>query len=496
MSLGRFLVAYYLLSKVMKQDQKALTPRSASQSDWYTEVITRAKLADYSPVRGCMVIRPYGYAIWERIQQEMDKRIKALGVQNAYFPLFIPYSFLQREADHVEGFAPEVALVTHVGDKELEEKLVVRPTSETIIYEMFKDWIQSYRDLPLKVNQWCNVVRWEKRTTPFLRTTEFLWQEGHTAHATREEAEQMVADGLDMYADFVEEFLAIYSIKGKKTEAEKFAGAEYTTTFECMMRDKKALQSGTSHLLGQGFAEAFGVQYLGEDGDQHYAWTTSWGLSTRIIGAIILMHGDDKGLVLPPMIAPTQALIVPIFKAENKDQVASYVDQVQLKLQEQDVRFEADWTDNSPGWKFSEGEMRGIPVRIEVGPKDMEAGVVTVVKRTDGAKLQIKLDEVSDQLPKLLAEIQTEIYESAKQFTNENMLEVKTYDEFKELVNKDEEAVGFIKAYFCGDKDVEAKIKEETKYTSRCIPFETIDQEGECFVTGKPGKLTIFGKAY
>ncbi|MBL8015050.1 MAG: proline--tRNA ligase [Candidatus Doudnabacteria bacterium] len=480
----------------MKQDQKSLTPRSTSQSDWYTEVITRAKLADYSPVRGCMVIRPYGYAIWERIQAEMDKRIKALGVQNAYFPVFIPYSFLQREADHVEGFAPEVALVTHVGDKELEEKLVVRPTSETIIYEMFKDWIQSYRDLPLKVNQWCNIVRWEKRTTPFLRTTEFLWQEGHTAHATREEADEMVKAGLDMYAAFAEEFLAIYSIKGRKTEAEKFAGAEYTTTFECMMKDKKALQSGTSHLLGQGFAKAFDVQYLGEDGDKHYAWTTSWGLSTRIIGAIILMHGDDKGLVLPPMIAPTQALIVPIFKAENKDAVAEYISKVEASLKQQGIRYEVDWSENSPGWKFSEGEMRGIPLRIEVGSKDMDAGVVTVVKRTDSQKQQVQLSDLESTLPNLLETIQTEIYESAKKFTNENIIEVSTYEEFKELVNKTDEAVGFVKTYFCGDKDVEAQIKEETKYTSRCVPLETYDQEGKCFITGKPGKLTIFGKAY
>lgn len=480
----------------MKEDKKSLTPRSVSQSDWYTEVITRAKLADYSPVRGCMVIRPYGYAIWERIQQELDKKIKATGTKNAYFPLFIPFSFLQREADHVEGFAPEVALVTHVGDKELEEKLVVRPTSETIIYEMFKDWIQSYRDLPLKVNQWANVIRWEKRTTPFLRTTEFLWQEGHTAHATKEDADAMVTEALNMYYDFVKEYLAIYSIRGRKTEAEKFAGAEYTTTFECMMKDKKALQSGTSHLLSQNFVKSFDVNYLGEDGEQHSAWTTSWGFSTRIIGAIILMHGDDKGLVLPPNIAPTQALIVPIFKAENKDQVADYVAKVEESLKQIETRFETDWTDNSPGWKFSEGEMRGVPVRIEVGGKDMEAGVVTLASRLGGEKRQIKLEDLSAELPGILESIQNDIYNSAKNFTEENMLEVKTYEEFKELVNKSDEAVGFVKAYFCGDKEVEAQIKEETKYTSRCIPFETQDQEGTCFVTGKPGKLTIFGKAY
>lgn len=480
----------------MKQDQKALTPRSVSQSDWYTEVITRAKLADYSPVRGCMVIRPYGYAIWERIQQEMDKRIKAMGVQNAYFPLFIPYSFLEREADHVEGFAPEVAVVTHAGGKELEEKLVVRPTSETIIYEMFKDWVQSYRDLPLKINQWCNIVRWEKRTVPFLRTTEFLWQEGHTAHASKDEAEKMVADALNMYADFTKEFLAIYSIKGRKTEAEKFAGAEYTTTFECMMKDKKALQSGTSHLLGQGFAEAFGVKFLGEDGGEHFAYTTSWGLSTRIIGAIILMHGDDKGLVLPPMIAPIQVLVVPIFKPENKSEVEAYCRDVESSLKEAGIRYEVDWSENSPGFKFSEGEMRGIPLRIEVGGKDIEKQVVTVVKRTSGEKSEIAKDDVKSSVQPLLDAIQQEIYKSAKDFTNSNMVEVSSYDEFKELVNKSDEAIGFVKAYFCGDKAEEAQIKEETKYTTRCIPLDTYDQEGTCFKTGKPGKLTIFGKAY
>ncbi|MCA9379346.1 proline--tRNA ligase, partial [Candidatus Dojkabacteria bacterium] len=414
----------------------------------------------------------------------------------AYFPLFIPYSFLEREADHVEGFAPEVAVVTHAGGKELEEKLIVRPTSETIIYEMFKDWIQSYRDLPLKVNQWCNVVRWEKRTVPFLRTTEFLWQEGHTAHSTKEEAEKMVADALDMYHDFVRDFLAIYSIKGRKTEAEKFAGGEYTTTFECMMKDKKALQSGTSHLLSQEFAKSFNVQYLGEDGQQHYAWTTSWGLSTRIIGAIILMHGDDKGLVLPPQIAPTQVLIVPIFKSENRDQVASYVQEVEESLKNEGIRYEVDWSENSPGFKFSEGEMRGIPLRLEIGGKDIEKGVVTAVKRNDGSKSEIAKAEVTSQVNSLLGTIQQEIYAAAEQFTKDNTREVSSYDEFLELVNGTDEAVGFIKAYFCGEKDEEAKIKEETKYTTRCIPFDTIDTEGKCFKTGRPGKLTIFGKAY
>jgi prolyl-tRNA synthetase len=480
----------------MKQDQNALTPRSEDQAKWYTEVVTRAKLADYSPVRGCMVIRPYGYAIWERIQEVLGAEIKKSGAQNAYFPLFIPMSFIKKEAEHVEGFAPELATVTKVGDKQLEEELVVRPTSETIMYSMFKDWIQSYRDLPLKVNQWCNVVRWEKRTTPFLRTTEFLWQEGHTAHATKEEAAEEVSRALDMYYDFAKDYLAIYSLKGYKTEAEKFAGAEYTTTFECMMRDKKALQSGTSHMLGQNFSKSFDVKYLSENGEWEYVWQTSWGLSTRVIGAIILTHGDDKGLVLPPQIAPVQVQIVPIFKADTQAAVADYVSKIEEELKTSKIRFASDWTDNTPGWKFAEAEMRGIPVRIEVGPKDMEAGVVTLVKRNDGEKMQVKLENLNRQLTDLLTKIQAEMYASAQKFTQENTHEVKTYEEFLELVNSTEESVGFIKAYFCGDKEVEKQIKEETKYTTRCIPFETYEEEGVCFKTGKPGKLTIFGKAY
>ncbi len=481
---------------MQKEDKKALPPRSVDQSEWYTQVIMRAKLADYSPVRGCMVIRPYGYAIWERIQEVMNKKIKAMGVNNAYFPLFIPYSFLQREQDHVEGFAPEVALLTRVGDKELEEPLVVRPTSETIIYEMFKDWVQSYRDLPLKINQWCNVVRWEKRTTPFLRTTEFLWQEGHTAHVSRDEAEKMVAEALEMYSTFASEYLAIYSIPGRKTEAEKFAGAEYTTTFECMMRDRKALQSGTSHLLGQNFARAFGLEFVGEDHQMHYAWTTSWGLSTRIIGAIILTHGDDKGLILPPQIAPVQVVIVPIFKNENKSEVFDYCEKVQAQLENLNIRSEFDTSDNSPGWKFAEGEMRGIPLRVEVGSKDIAAQVLTVVKRNDGHKRQVPLTEISEVIPELLELIQAEMLQSAKEFTQQNTRRVDSYDEFKQLVNSTDEPLGFIEAFFSGEKVLEAQIKEETKYTTRCVPFATETESGSCFMSGKPGKLTIFGKAY
>jgi prolyl-tRNA synthetase len=475
------------------KDQKALTPRSTDQAKWYQEVITRAKLADYSPVRGCMVIRPYGYAIWEKIQQVLGAEIKKSGAQNAYFPLFIPYSFLQKEAEHVEGFAPEVAVVTYAGGEELEEKLVIRPTSETIMYSMFKDWIQSYRDLPLKVNQWTNVVRWEKRTQPFLRTAEFLWQEGHTAHAAREEAFEEVMRALKMYHDFAKDTLAMYSIMGYKTEKEKFAGAEFTTTFECMMKDGKALQSGTSHMLGQNFAKSFDVKFLDQDGEEKYVWQTSWGLSTRIIGGLIMMHGDDKGLILPPNIAPTQILIVPIFKSENKEQVAEYVTKVENILNELNLSFETDWSENSPGFKFSEGEMRGIPLRLEIGPKDIENNYVMTVNRVTGEKSVIVFDKLGSDLPLLLNSIQNEIYNSSKKYVEENTHEAKTYEEFKKLT---ETTVGYIKVYFCGDKVIEKQIQEETKYTTRCIPLETYDEEGTCFITGKSGKLTLFARAY
>ncbi len=476
-----------------KKDQKALTPRSQNQSEWYTEVVTRAKLADYSPVRGSMVIMPYGYAIWEKVQSGLDKLIKAAGVKNAYFPLFIPLSFLQKEAEHVEGFAPEVAIVTHAGDKELEEKLVVRPTSETIIYAKFAEWIQSYRDLPLKINQWANIVRWEKRTIPFLRTSEFLWQEGHTAHATKEEADAEVLRALNMYHDFVEQDMAMYTIRGYKTEAEKFAGADYTTTIEALMRDGKALQSGTSHMLGQNFAKSFDVKFLDQTGAEQYVWQTSWGLSTRIIGGLILMHGDDKGLVLPPRIAPVQVIVVPIYKSDNRDVVMDFVNQIASKLTEGGFSFEVDDSDNSPGFKFADAEMRGIPVRLEVGPKDVAANSVLAVKRVDGTKQPIPAAELSSVLSELMVEIQSQMLVNAKNFTDENTHEATSYEEFKQLT---ETQTGFIKAFFCGDKAIEKQIQEETKYTSRCIPLETFEQEGKCFMTGKPGKLTLFAKAY
>ncbi len=477
------------------QDQKALTKRSEDQSKWYTEVVLRSKMADYSPVRGCMVIRPYGFSMWETVQQVMGKMITDAGVKNAYFPIFIPLSFLEREADHVEGFAPEVAIVTHAGNKELEEKLVVRPTSETIIYEMFSQWVQSYRDLPIKINQWANVVRWEKRTTPFLRTTEFLWQEGHTIHADKEEAAAEVDRALTMYHDFVRDVMAMYTIKGYKTEAEKFPGAEYTTTIESLMADKKALQTGTSHLLNQSFAKSFGVTFTGENGEEQTVWPTSWGLSTRVIGGLILMHGDDKGLVLPPNIAPIKVIIVPIFKADSEEAVRVHIEKVEKILADSNISYEADWTDNAPGFKFGEAEMRGIPIRLEVGPKDAENDAVMTVVRHSGEKESVKLADLSGWMPKKLQEIQDAILAKSKQFTEDNIHTVKTKEEFFELV-KGDEPVGFVRAAFSGNKELEAEIQEKTKYTTRVVPFDTYNEDPECIFSGEKGKWTLFAKSY
>jgi prolyl-tRNA synthetase len=419
--------------------------------------------------------------------------IKAAGVKNAYFPIFIPYSFLQKEAEHVEGFAPEVAVVTHAGGEELEEKLVVRPTSETMIYEMFSQWIESYRDLPLKINQWANVVRWEKRTTPFLRTTEFLWQEGHTAHATKEEAEQEVMRALDMYQDLVTNVLAMDVIKGYKTEKEKFAGAEYTTTIEGLMKDGKALQSGTSHLLSENFVKSFNVKYAAEDGSEKFVYTTSWGLSTRVIGGLILQHGDDKGLVLPPSVAPVQVGIVPIFQSDNKAKIEQYIAGITKLIETTGLSYEVDWSENSPGFKFSQTEMKGIPVRLEVGPKDMEKEKVTAVMRTSGDKDEISVDDLPQKLQEKMQIVQDDILNSARKFREGHTQRVESYDDFKKAT---EGEMGFIEAFFCGDAALEKQIQEETKYTTRCIPFDTYDQEGKCILSGKPGKLTLFARAY
>lgn len=440
-----------------------------------------------------MIIKPYGYAIWEMIQQDLGSRIKNAGVKNVYFPLFIPYRFLEQEAKHVEGFAPEVAVVTHAGGEELEEKLVVRPTSETIMYHTFKDWIESYRDLPLMINQWANVVRWEKRTTPFLRTSEFLWQEGHTAHANREDAVAEVFRALKMYGDFVREALALFTVPGYKTDKEKFAGADFTTTIEALMADGKALQSGTSHLLGQNFAKSFDIQYQTATGEREYVWQTSWGLSTRIIGAVILAHGDDFGLVLPPNIAPIQVVVVPIVKAGTFETVSAYVAEIEQTLKELGLRFEVDWRDYSPGFKFADAEMRGIPVRLEVGSRDVDENNVTVVTRHDLQKSAISKDSLIKQLPEILKTVQAEIYRKSQTFTEANIVDVTSEEEFIEASKQE---FGFVRGYFCGETDIEKLIQEKTKFTTRCVPLATFDNVGTCFMTGKPGKLTLFAKAY
>lgn len=485
-----------------------LTPRNESQSKWYSEVVEQSGLAEHSPVRGCMVIKPYGYAIWEAIQQDLDGRIKKAGVKNAYFPLFVPKSFLSREAEHVKGFAKECAIVTHYRLREcsdgsgvevdpeakLEEELIIRPTSETIIYDAFSRWVKSWRDLPLLINQWANVVRWEKRTRPFLRTSEFLWQEGHTAHATEEDAAIEVRRALQMYHDFAKETLALPTQMGLKTRKESFPGADYTTSIEALLKDGKALQAGTSHMLGRNFSRSFEVKYLGKDNKEHYVWQTSWGMSTRILGAMILMHGDDKGLVLPPRVAPIQVIIIPIFRNNREESlVRDFVDNVNNALGGQ-LRVEADWRDETPGWKFSEWEMKGVPLRLEIGPRDVMDGSVSIALRNTGVKMTLKLsDDFSQKVKQILNRIQMEIYESALEFVEENTHEVISYED---LVKTSKEQVGFIKAYFCGDEKEEELIKSETGLTTRCIPFETIEKHGKCLKCGGEGKLTYFAKAY
>jgi prolyl-tRNA synthetase len=484
---------------------EGITPRGVDYSKWYLDVIAAAELADNSPVRGCMVIRPNGYAVWENIQKVLDKMFKETGVVNAYFPLFIPKSFLEAEADHVEGFAKECAVVTHhrlavdengklQPDGELEEPLIIRPTSETIMYHMYAKWIQSYRDLPLLLNQWANVVRWEMKTKPFLRTTEFLWQEGHTAHATKEEADRETLQMLEVYRKFVEEYLAIPVIPGQKTESEKFAGADYTTTIEAMMQDGKALQAGTSHLLGQNFAKAFEVKFLDEKGESQYVWQTSWGMSTRIIGALIMAHSDDTGLVLPPRIAPTQIVIVPIMGGENSNKVVEKANELASALRESGVTVRVDSRDMRPGAKYFEWERRGVPVRIEVGPKDMAAKSVVAVRRDTGEKTIIAEAELVEKVGNLLEAIQKNLFDKALKFRNQNTREVNSYDEFKEVL---ETKGGFLSAHWCGDAECEEKIKEETKATSRCIPFEAKEEIGKCVYCGKESKKRIiFAKAY
>ncbi len=469
---------------------EAITSMDEDFAQWYTDVVKKAELCDYSSVKGCIIFRPNGYAIWENIQKELDKRFKETGVENVYMPMFIPESLLEKEKDHVEGFAPEVAWVTQGGLDQLPEKLCVRPTSETLFCDFYSKTIQSYRDLPKVYNQWCSVCRWEKTTRPFLRTTEFLWQEGHTAHATAEEAEARTKQMLNLYADFCENVLAIPMIKGQKTEKEKFAGAEATYTIEALMHDGKALQSGTSHNFGDGFAKAFGIQYTDKNNQLQYVHQTSWGMTTRLIGALIMVHGDNSGLVLPPRIAPTQIMIVPI--AQHKEGVLEKA--AELKDRLSNFKVKVDDSDKSPGWKFSEQEMRGIPMRIEIGPKDIEANQAVFVRRDNGEKIVVSLDEIETKAAEVLDTIQKDMLERARKHRDAHTTTATTYDEFKDAV---ENKPGFIKAMWCGDRACEDKIKEDTAATSRCMPFEQEHLADTCVCCGKPAKKMVYwGRAY
>jgi prolyl-tRNA synthetase len=471
-----------------------ITPRSEDFSRWYTDVIRRAELADYSPVKGCMVIRPYGYAIWELIQQGLDRRIKATGHVNAYFPLLIPQSLLLKEAEHVEGFAPQVAWVTKGGTEELEEPLVIRPTSEAIIGTMYAKWIQSWRDLPVLINQWANIVRWEKVTRLFLRTTEFLWQEGHTAHETAEEAEEETRKILALYQDFVETELAMPVIPGRKSESEKFAGASQTYSIEALMGDGRALQAGTSHNLGQNFAKAFGIQFQARDKSLQHIWGTSWGMTTRLIGGVIMMHGDDNGLVFPPRIAPYQVVIVPIPRGNWRETVLPHARAIFDELTARGVRVMLDDRDAyTPGWKFAEWEMRGVPVRLEIGPKDIEKGQVMLARRDTREKLSAPREGLDARIVDLLADVQKVLFERAVRFREEHTSEASSYDEFKQIL---EGRPGFVNAPWCGSAECEAQIKTDTQATIRNLPLED-SAGGVCVRCGKPGIARArFAKAY
>lgn len=487
----------------MAEEKKLVESITSMEEDfaqWYTDVVRKAELIDYSNVKGCMVIKPAGYAIWENIQKELDQRFKETGVENVYMPMFIPESLLQKEKDHVEGFAPEVAWVTHGGLEPLQERMCVRPTSETLFCDFYANDIQSYRDLPRLYNQWCSVVRWEKTTRPFLRSREFLWQEGHTAHATEEEAEARTEQMLNLYADFCEEVLAMPVIRGRKTDKEKFAGANATYTIEALMHDGKALQSGTSHNFGDGFAKAFEIQYTDKDNKLQYVHQTSWGLSTRLIGGIIMVHGDDSGLVLPPRIAPVQVMVIPIQQKKEGVLEKAYELRDRLKAYRQTAqtnagfRVKVDDTDKSPGWKFSEQEMRGIPVRVEIGPKDIANGQCVVVRRDTREKLVVFLDELETKLAEILETMQSELLERARKHQEEHTYTAVTYEEFQDIA---EHKPGFIKAMWCGDVACEEKIKEDTTCTSRCMPFAQEKIADTCICCGKKAKtLVMWGKAY
>jgi len=473
-----------------KKMVESITSRDVDFAQWYTDIVKKADLADYSCVRGCMVIRPYGYALWENIQKTLDGMFKKSGHQNVYMPMFIPESLLQREKDHVEGFAPEVAWVTHGGEEKLTERLCVRPTSETLFCEHYKNIIHSYRDLPKLYNQWCSVLRWEKTTRPFLRTMEFLWQEGHTMHATAEEAIEETERMLRTYVDLVENYLAIPVIQGQKTDKEKFAGAEATYTIEAMMHDGKALQSGTSHYFGDGFARAFDIQFTDKENKLCYPHQTSWGMSTRIIGAIIMVHGDDNGLVLPPRIAPTQLVIIPV--QQQKAGVLDKAYELRDRLSAS-VRVDIDASDNSPGWKFAEHEMRGVPLRLEIGPRDIESGQCVLVRRDNRQKYFVPLDGLEGKVAELLADIQQSLFDSAKKLMDERIYSALTMEEIK----ANAERPGFVKTMWCGDEACEIRIKEEAGLTSRCMPFEQERLSDVCPVCGRPAKkLVYWGKAY
>jgi len=474
-----------------KKFVEEITSMEEDFAQWYTDIVKKAELVEYSSVRGCMVIRPYGYAIWENIQKELDRRFKETGHENVYMPMFIPESLLQKEKEHVEGFAPEVAWVTHGGQEELAERLCVRPTSETLFCEHYANIIHSYRDLPKLYNQWCSVVRWEKTTRPFLRTLEFLWQEGHTAHATAQEAEEETLRMLNVYADFCEKVLAIPVIKGKKTDKEKFAGAKATYTIESLMHDGKALQSGTSHNFGDGFARAFNIQYTDRNNQLQYVHQTSWGVTTRLIGAIIMVHGDDNGLVLPPAVAPIQLIIVPI--AAHKEGVLDKAFEIQSRLSDK-VRVKVDDSDKMPGWKFSEYEMKGVPLRLEVGPKDIEKNQVVLVRRDTREKISVSFDDIETVVPQILDKIQVELFEKAKEMRDKKTYIAHTMDEFKTIITN---TPGFIKAMWCGKQECEDRIKEQTSATARCIPFEQENISEQCVCCGEPAKHMVYwGKAY
>ena len=476
----------------MSEVVEKLTKKSEDPSRWYLQLVRMAKLADYGPVRGTFAIRPYGFAIWERIQRDLDDRFKATGHQNAYFPLLIPESYLKKEAEHVEGFDPELAWVTRGGREELEERLAIRPTSESIICDFYRNWIQSYRDLPILINQWCNVLRWEKVTRPFLRTSEFLWQEGHTVHATAAEAREETLRMLNVYRDTFYETLALPVLTGMKSPSERFAGAIETYTCEGLMGDGRALQAATSHDLGQNFARAFDITFLDENQDRVYPYQTSWGFSTRTIGGLILVHGDDRGLKLPPKLAPTETVIVPIWRGNNKGEVRRETEALYSELRDSGFRIEADMDEeHSPGWKFNEHELRGVPVRIELGPKDIEKEQAVLVRRDTGEKEFVPRKGLPERLRTLLVQIQENMFAQAEKFRRENTRRAETYGEFKEII---EEKRGFVRAPWDGTEETEQKIKEETKATIRLLPFET--EEGKDLVSGRPGSVAIFARAY